>query len=70
MEAGAKSAPRSRRDGAAPLKALLRNLSAGGFRVMLSLELFNRTYWTQDPLHVARTGLDKMKALVQDARTG
>jgi sugar phosphate isomerase/epimerase len=53
-------------DGSAPLKALLRDLSAGGFRVMLSLELFNRRYWAQDPLTVARTGLEKMKALVQD----
>jgi 2-keto-myo-inositol isomerase len=53
-------------DGSAPLKALLKDLSAGGFRVMLSLELFNRKYWAQDPLTVARTGLEKMKALVQD----
>ncbi len=53
-------------DGSAPLKALLKDLSAGGFRVMLSLELFNRKYWTQDPLTVARTGLEKMRALIQD----
>ncbi len=53
-------------DGSAPFKALLKDLSAGGFRVMLSLELFNRKYWAQDPLTVARTGLEKMKALVQD----
>ena len=52
-------------DGAAPLKALLQDLSAGGFHVMLSLELFNRKYWAQDPLTVVRTGLDKMKALVE-----
>jgi sugar phosphate isomerase/epimerase len=56
-------------DGVAPLKSLLRDLAAGGFRVMLSLELFNRTYWSQDPLSVARTGLAKMKALVDSART-
>lgn len=53
-------------DGTAPLKALLEDLAAGGFHVMLSLELFNRKYWAQDPLTVARTGLEKMKALVQD----
>jgi 2-keto-myo-inositol isomerase len=52
-------------DGTAPLKALLQDLSAGGFSVMLSLELFNRKYWNQDPLIVARTGLDKMKTLVK-----
>jgi 2-keto-myo-inositol isomerase len=50
-------------DGVAALKPLLRDLSAGGFRVMLSLELFNRKYWSQDPLTVIKTGLDKMKAL-------
>jgi 2-keto-myo-inositol isomerase len=52
-------------DGVAPLKTLLRDLDEGGFQVMLSLELFNRQYWTQDPLTVARTGFEKMKALVQ-----
>ena len=51
-------------DGVAPLKPLLHDLAAGGFHVTLSLELFNRTYWSQDPLMVARTGLEKMKALV------
>jgi sugar phosphate isomerase/epimerase len=50
-------------DGVAPLKPLLRDLAAGGYQVTLSLELFNRTYWTQDPLSVARKGLEKMKAL-------
>jgi hypothetical protein len=28
---------------------------------ILSLELFNREYWEQDPLQVAKTGLEKMK---------
>jgi sugar phosphate isomerase/epimerase len=52
-------------DGVAPLKALLRDLDEGGFRVMLSLELFNRQYWAQDPLAVASAGFEKMNALVQ-----
>lgn len=52
-------------DGVAPLSKLLGDLAEGGFRVMLSLELFNRTYWAQDPLTVARTGCEKMKALVR-----
>src|SRR5262249_28785616 len=56
--------------GVAPLKALLRDLAGGGFRVMLSLELFNRKYWAQDPLTVARTGLEKMNTLVQATRDG
>jgi sugar phosphate isomerase/epimerase len=54
-------------DGVAPLKEMLRDLHALGFRGMLSLELFNRDYWKQDALAVARTGLEKMKALVRAA---
>ena len=55
-------------DGVAPLGALLRDLAEGGFRVMLSLELFNRKYWSQDPMTVARTGIEKMDALVKAVR--
>jgi sugar phosphate isomerase/epimerase len=54
-------------DGVADLQTLLRELHASGFRGMLSLELFNRTYWKQDPLEVAKTGLAKMKAVVEKA---
>jgi 2-keto-myo-inositol isomerase len=46
---------------------LLHDLSTGGFRVTLSLELFNRKLWTQDPQSVVKTGLDKLKALFRDA---
>jgi sugar phosphate isomerase/epimerase len=52
-------------DGTAPLKEILRDLRRPGFRVALSLELFNRDLWAQDALVVAKTGLDKMKALVK-----
>jgi sugar phosphate isomerase/epimerase len=52
-------------DGVAPLVQMLRDLRALGFRGYLSLELFNRDYWKQDPLEVARTGLEKMKAVVR-----
>ncbi|MEO6810121.1 MAG: sugar phosphate isomerase/epimerase [Isosphaeraceae bacterium] len=54
-------------DGVAPLKPLLRNLRDIGFHGVLSLELFNRDYWAQDPLTVARTGLEKMRAVVRDS---
>jgi sugar phosphate isomerase/epimerase len=54
-------------DGVAPLTALLRDLNAIGFRGMLSLEVFNREYWKQDALAVAKTGLAKMKAVVDKA---
>jgi 2-keto-myo-inositol isomerase len=57
-------------DGIAPYKTLLRDLRASGFQVMLSLEVFNRQYWKQDPLTVARTGLQKMKALVEASLEG
>ena len=51
-------------DGVAPLKTLLRDLRRIGFRGTLSLELFNREYWKRDALAVARTGLEKMRAVV------
>jgi sugar phosphate isomerase/epimerase len=55
-------------DGIAPYRSLLRDLSKGGFRVMLSMELFNRELWKQDPQVVVRTGLEKMKALVRTSQ--
>lgn len=51
-------------DGVAPLPEILRTLTRSGFRGVLSLELFNREYWAQDPLVVARTGLEKMRSAV------
>lgn len=52
-------------DGVAPLGELFKTLRAIGFRGTLSLELFNRDYWKQDALVVARTGLEKMRAAVR-----
>jgi len=52
-------------DGIAPLETMLRDLRRAGFHGVLSLEVFNREYWKQDPLTVARTGLEKMKAVVR-----
>jgi len=57
-------------DGVAPLGQIIRDLHATGFRGALSLELFNRTYWEQDPLTVAKTGLEKMKNVVRKALAG
>jgi sugar phosphate isomerase/epimerase len=54
-------------DGVAPLKSILRDLNQIGFRGVLSLELFNRDYWKQDALAVARTGLEKMRAVVRSS---
>jgi sugar phosphate isomerase/epimerase len=54
-------------DGIAPLTQILSDLDANGSRAVLSLELFNPTYWKQDPLTVAKTGLAKMKDAVNKA---
>jgi 2-keto-myo-inositol isomerase len=51
-------------DGILPLGALADQLRRIGYRGVLSLELFNREYWKQDPLEVAKTGLAKMKQSV------
>jgi sugar phosphate isomerase/epimerase len=53
-------------DGVAPLKQVLRDLKNIGGTKVLSLELFNKRYWAQDPLVVAKTGLQKMKSLVNE----
>jgi 2-keto-myo-inositol isomerase len=52
-------------DGVAPLKEILTDLKNMGGSKVLSLELFNRSYWEKDPMEVAKTGLAKMKAAVE-----
>ena len=54
-------------DGTAPLLQTLRDLRSTGGPKVLSLELFNKEYWKQDALEVAKQGLAKMKAMVQTA---
>lgn len=54
-------------DGVAPLDRIFRGLADNGSKAVLSLELFNRDYWQQDPLEVAKTGLAKTKAAVAKA---
>ena len=52
-------------DGVAPLAAIFRTLRNIGFEGSLSFEVFNPTYWqTNDPLLVAKTGLEKMNAVL------
>ena len=51
-------------DGAAPMLQILSDLKSMGGQKILSLELFNQDYWRQDALLVAKTGLEKMKALI------
>lgn len=55
-------------DGVAPLTNIFRMIHQAGFRGVLSLELFNREYWEQDPLEVAKTGLRKTREAVLKAQ--
>lgn len=55
-------------DGILPLQHTLGLLKAIQYRGPLSLEVFNRGYWEQDPKSVAVTGLKKMKDLVVSAK--
>ena len=50
-------------DGIAPLPDILASLREMNYQGFLSLELFNPTYWKRDPLEVAKTGLEKLKAI-------
>ena len=52
-------------DGIAPLADIFRTLRAIGFDGYLSLELFNKDYYEQDAVLVARTGLEKLRAVVE-----
>lgn len=57
-------------DGVGNTPEVLRLLRASGGHKVLSLELFNKEYWEQDPLKVAKTGLEKMKAVARQALAG
>ena len=54
-------------DGSGPITEILRWLHATGGQKVLSLELFNHKLDEQDPLDVARTGLEKMKSAARKA---
>ena len=51
-------------DGIAPLKKILQLLKRDDQPLVLSCELFNKTYYSQDALTVAKTSLSKMKEVV------
>ena len=55
-------------DGIAPVAKTLSTVFESGFDGILSLELFNRTYWQQDPNVVAAKGLASMKLAVSQAK--
>jgi 2-keto-myo-inositol isomerase len=54
-------------DGIAPLRQIITDLLHAGFHGFLSLELFNPTYYKQDPRLVAETGLAKTRQVVRAA---
>jgi 2-keto-myo-inositol isomerase len=52
-------------DGVAPFGQILRDLYDGGFRGYFSLELFNQGYWKESADVNAKTGLEKIRAVVK-----
>jgi sugar phosphate isomerase/epimerase len=54
-------------DGVAPLGDIFRTLRDIGFNGYLSVELFNRDYWKQNPLKTAQIAIDKTRAAVAKA---
>lgn len=57
-------------EGVAPIGNIIQALQVSGFRGVLSLELFNPTYWTQDAIEVAKRGLESMRSAVRRACDG
>jgi 2-keto-myo-inositol isomerase len=53
-------------DGIANLPKVIANLRSIGYHGPLSLELFNRDLWECDPETVVKTGLDRVRSLVED----
>jgi len=51
-------------DGIAPMQQIFSLLNQIGFNGILSVELFNRDYWQEDALIVAKTALAKTRAVV------
>lgn len=54
-------------DGVAPLRQILRDLRDNGFRGYLSLELFNREYWTHGADENLKTAMEKIRGTVRAA---
>ncbi len=52
-------------DGIAPMQKIVKEMLAKEAPVVFSLELFNRNYWEEDALEVAKKGIEKMKRVVE-----
>jgi sugar phosphate isomerase/epimerase len=55
-------------DGVAPIKRILEILQHKEKPLVISVEVFNKNYYTQDPTLVARTALAKMKSITTGTR--
>ena len=53
-------------DGVIPLQTIEQLALAQGYEGFVSLELFNPDLWAQDPLEVAKIGMEKMQAYFVD----
>jgi sugar phosphate isomerase/epimerase len=51
-------------DGEAPIEKIIKRLTPNNRALVISLELFNKSYYAQDAQFVANTGYQKMKQLV------
>ncbi len=54
-------------DGIAPVPQVLSYFTRANSPMVLSLELFNKEYWQQDALTVAKTGLEKLRQVAEQA---
>jgi sugar phosphate isomerase/epimerase len=52
-------------DGIADLPRVIANLRAIKYHGPLSVELFNRRLWAEDPFSVAQRGLARIRGLVE-----
>jgi sugar phosphate isomerase/epimerase len=52
-------------EGIADLPRVIANLRTIGYHGPLSLELFNRRLWSEDPLQVVQRGIDRVRTLVR-----
>ena len=52
-------------DGTGPIKQILKQLKKPDQPLILSEEVFNKKYYAQDPLEVAKTAMEKMKKIIE-----
>ena len=52
-------------DGHAPIRKVIQMLKNKERPLVISVEVFNKNYYSQDPLHVAKTAIQKMKLVTK-----